>query len=46
MSKSERPNKKELLFPIKKCPTKHKGAYTTSFGKVFCPDCGHNINKE
>lgn len=29
------------------CPTKHRRAYKTSFGnKLYCPDCGHNVEGE
>lgn len=26
-----------------KCKTKHARAYQTSFGKIYCPDCGRNV---
>lgn len=38
-------NQLERSINPKKCPTKHKRAYKTSFGAYFCPDCGYNIKK-
>lgn len=31
--------------PVRKerCPSKHNRAYKTTFGKMYCPDCNHDI---
>jgi len=38
-----KPEKREQVYSPKRCPKKHVRAYKTAFGKLYCPDCGHNI---